>query len=187
MNYIERMLFFLEWLRRIGRRKGFGIQSPSAYQYVTDVLCQRLPYHLYADLQELFPKVKSRQRKVYRLFFRLANDRQAEKTFVSPLLSDGGREYILAGNRRTTISKQMKGCGFIVVSATEMDIHNWNFILMDEVENDAVLAVTDIRRGKDAWQAVKTCERVKMTFDCYDVGVALFGHTLHQQHYSLNL
>lgn len=32
------------------RSGGFGIHSPSAYAFVRDVLCERLPYYAYADL-----------------------------------------------------------------------------------------------------------------------------------------
>ena len=45
------------WLRRCGRSRGFGIQSPTAYQFLTDVLCQRLPYHAYDDLSKLHDRI----------------------------------------------------------------------------------------------------------------------------------
>lgn len=40
-------------LARHHRSRGFGIHSPSAYKFVTQVLRERLPYYAYADLRTL--------------------------------------------------------------------------------------------------------------------------------------
>lgn len=40
-------------LARHHRSRGFGIHSPSAYRFVTQVLGERLPYYAYDDLQRL--------------------------------------------------------------------------------------------------------------------------------------
>ena len=40
-------------LARHHRSRGFGIHSPSAYRFVTQVLGERLPYYAYDDLRRL--------------------------------------------------------------------------------------------------------------------------------------
>lgn len=186
MYVVEKIRFWAEWLRRLGRSRGFGIQSPSAYQFVTEILCQRMPYYAYDELLARFPEVDGRQRKLYRLLFRLSNFRQAAQTYVTPQLSEAGREYLLAGNRRTTLGEAAEGCELAVVSASDGDLSRFLEVLPD----DGVLILLGLRRKGHLsafWPVVKACERVGMTFDAYDVGVALLGRNLHRQHYSVNL
>ncbi|MEZ3520927.1 MAG: hypothetical protein K1V78_05450 [Muribaculaceae bacterium] len=49
------MLSFLnpEWWQRLRHRRGFGVHSPSAYRFITEVLNERLPYYGYERLDSL--------------------------------------------------------------------------------------------------------------------------------------
>lgn len=174
------------WLRRLGRGRGFGIQSPTAYTFVTDVLCQPMPYYAYDELAGLFPRLKGRQRRLCQMLFRLANHQQAAKTFVTRSLPDEYREYLLAAHRRTTMSDVPDGCKFVVVS--ESDEYD-SVQLTASLPDDAILVVTDIRKHHEPrlWPSAMADERVGMTFDVFDAGVAVFGEKRHRQHYSVNL
>lgn len=50
MNLLKR---YRTALARHHRSRGFGIHSPSAYRFVTQVLGERLPYYAYDDLRQL--------------------------------------------------------------------------------------------------------------------------------------
>ena len=175
------------WLRRCGHSRGFGIQSPTAYQFVTDVLCQRLPYHAYDDLSRRFPKLRGRRLKFCRLLFRLANYQQAERTFVASCFSEENLAFLVEGNRRSELVSNPANCRLIVASAMEnQDLSS----IVESLPDDAILVLTDIYfHGKEAdfWQSVKASKRVAMTFDCYDCGMAILGETAYQQHYFVNL
>lgn len=56
------MQTFLNRFSRWKHSLGFGIHSPFAYRFITEVLCQHLPYYGYADISR-----DSRIRLLYRL------------------------------------------------------------------------------------------------------------------------
>lgn len=175
------------WLRRWGRSRGFGIQSPTAYRFVTEVLCQRLPYYAYNDLAKRFPHVKGRNLRFCRMLFRLANYQQAERTFVASSFPEEYFAFLLEGNRRSELVSSPKHCKLIVVSAS--DIPDFD-VFMDDMADNAVIVVKNIYfRGKsvDLWHKMKASKQVAMTFDCYDCGVVILGQNIHQSHYLVNL
>lgn len=61
----------IEYISRIGKSRGFGIQSPWAYSFVTEVIGERLPYYAYADIDRRCST--RRQRKQQRLYHRIRN------------------------------------------------------------------------------------------------------------------
>lgn len=60
-----------EYLRRIGKARGFGIQSPWAYRVVTEVIGEKTPYYCYEDIDREY-KTRS-ERKFQKLLFRIRN------------------------------------------------------------------------------------------------------------------
>src|SRR5574344_216262 len=74
------------WLSRITHRHGYGIHSPFAFNLITGVIYQKVPFYGYVDLQQtahLYRKqkrydllCKDESQKLCRLLFRLANDTQ---------------------------------------------------------------------------------------------------------------
>lgn len=68
----------LVWIRRIGRCRGFGVQSPWAYNMVVNVINDHSPYSAYAPLAEEFKGQSRIRRKLNELYLRLANNIQFE-------------------------------------------------------------------------------------------------------------
>ena len=64
-----------EYLLRIGKSKGFGIQSPWAYRFVREVVAERWRYYAYDDIERCYPS--RYERKYQKFLFRLRN-------YVSP-------------------------------------------------------------------------------------------------------
>ena len=60
-----------EYLCRIGKSKGFGIQSPWAYCFVKDVITETLPYYIYKDIEAKY--VGKKEQKKQKLYFRVRN------------------------------------------------------------------------------------------------------------------
>lgn len=58
-----------EFLVRIGKAKGFGIQSPWAYSFVRDVIMEELDYYAYAEIDAAYnnPKENKYQKLLHRL------------------------------------------------------------------------------------------------------------------------
>ncbi len=60
-----------DYLSRIGKSRGFGIQSPWAYSMVTDVIMEPLPYYAYEEIDGRYADKWERKRE--KLYFRLRN------------------------------------------------------------------------------------------------------------------
>ena len=60
-----------EYISRIGKSRGFGIQSPWAYRFVTEVIGERLPYYAYEDIDKECST--GRERKYRKLLLRISN------------------------------------------------------------------------------------------------------------------
>lgn len=60
-----------EYFSRIGKARGFGIQSPWAYSFVTEVIGERLPYYAYTEIDSAYTTRK--ERKYQKLLYRVRN------------------------------------------------------------------------------------------------------------------
>ena len=65
------MINITEYLKRIGKARGFGIQSPWAYRVVTEVIGEKMPYYCYEDIDRVYKKRS--ERKFRKLVFRIRN------------------------------------------------------------------------------------------------------------------
>lgn len=59
-----------EYFSRVGKSKGFGIQSPWAYNFVKDVITEQLPYYAYEEMEKKFSGEELKRKKLY---FRVRN------------------------------------------------------------------------------------------------------------------
>ena len=61
------------WINRKRHNRGFGIQSPSAFFFVTQVLKEKLPYYAYEELDAIAIECGGMNREACRRLFRIAN------------------------------------------------------------------------------------------------------------------
>ena len=82
MSIIRKLKHPFIWLSRFRNRCGYGVHSPFAFNFITNVIYERLPYYAYSTLpmqeRELARHNKGKMffresRKVSRLLFRLVN------------------------------------------------------------------------------------------------------------------
>ena len=96
MNMLDNPLV---WLMRIRHRCGYGVHSPFAFRFLTDVVYERTPYYAYSTLDEALPLAHSmRRRKGLHLIFRVANWLQPAVA-VLPQGACHTRRYLQAGCR----------------------------------------------------------------------------------------
>ena len=69
------MLKFGDWINRKRHNRGYGVQSPSAFFFVTQVLRERLPYYAYPTLDRAVGGNRAK-RKHFRELFRITNHLQ---------------------------------------------------------------------------------------------------------------
>ena len=144
---------------------GNGIHSPFAYQMVTQVLCR--PGRYYAD-DWLYPLgdrlLHPRRTAVRRLMFRLANHWQPTCVSAPEVL----HPYLHEGCRKA----QLQVCQEPLVTF--------------EGKQGRMVALVDLQRHRGLWHKMKDEPEVSITFDLYDVGIALYLPQLNKQHYKIN-
>lgn len=52
---------------------GFGIQSPTDYAFLHDVIREKMPYYAYDDIERQHPHATQRELRVRKLIFRVRN------------------------------------------------------------------------------------------------------------------
>lgn len=104
-----------EYIRRMGKSRGFGIQSPWAYTFVTEVIGERMPYYAYEEIDKRYPR---HQRKRQRLYHRVQNFVHPHRTYITDMrhpddiilqlcrMASEGGVVIIEGINRDSTSRQ---------------------------------------------------------------------------------
>ena len=71
------------WINRNRHNRGFGIQSPSAFFFITQVLREKLPYYAYDELDCIAAECGEMKRKTCRRLFRIANDTMPANAIIT--------------------------------------------------------------------------------------------------------
>lgn len=181
------MLFLnpLVWLWRVRHRCGYGVHSPFAFDFLTQVVYNRSAYYAYQELDMLHPAVVSllglRPRKIARLLFRLVNY-QHPKTAV--FIADSAVKYAYmraAVPSAKWLDEYGENCLADFVY-TDKPVEN----VLDGMAAASMLVVDDLRHNKSFWLRLQADKRVTLTFDLYDVGVVFVGFPLNKQVYVVN-
>ena len=179
------------FLRRIRHSAGFGIQSPSDYAFVREVIYEHWPYSAYADLEQKYPDVSPVERWKLQLLLRVANWAQTDHIFLfgsNPAMID----YLHAGCSKSFVlpSPQLPEEMHAVDAMHQLgrrirEMHKpvpgtpyWN--------TEPLIIVDDIQgAGKKTWEKVKTIHHV-ITFDLYYVGIAYHRLKRYSEHHVIN-
>lgn len=196
------------WLRRFRHRRGYGVHSPFAFNFITNVIYERTPYYKYDELL-VSQKEQARQKdcgwdyetgKVKRLLFRVVNYCQPVTIVDAGCLSASslylkaakeGADYTAAAN----LSELFLEAGVPVDFLYVHDYRRPEFV--EEVFNlcasrstqRSVFVVEGIRYTPSMmalWKRLVRHERVGITFDLYDLGIVFFDKTKNKQDYIVN-
>ncbi len=174
----------LVWLRRLPHRRGFGVHSPFAYDFLTQVVYAPGRYYGYKRLDAQFSRkerlLKARRVAVDRLLFRLAN-RWQPKSIVAVGASKRALSYLHSG---------CLGASF----ANKGREREADFVYIGEPHEAAVaepcdgglLVVDHLGQCRELWESLLADERVRVTFDLHDVGIAIYDPMLQPMHYVVN-
>ena len=174
MNMLDNPLV---WLMRIRHRCGYGVHSPFAFRFLTDVVYERTPYYAYSTLDASLPLAHSmRRRKGLHLIFRVANWLQPAVA-VLPQGACHTRRYLLAGCRRTLVLAHAPACGADLIVLREPDEQ-----AAQMVRAGGVLILDNLQQHREWFRRLPAT----VTFDLYDLGVAIYEERLTKQHYIIN-
>lgn len=209
---INRFIFVLvrpyTWLCRFRHRRGYGVHSPFAFNFITRVVYERTPYYKYAELRALEKQMKHTRNaewlyeslRVKRLLFRLVNYSQpatvvdAGRLAASSLYLKAACEhadYVGA----TDLSELFLEAGVPVGFLYLHDYRNPAF--MEDVFRVCAPRTTErslfviegihyTRNMTALWKRMQQDPRVGITFDLYDLGILFFDKSITKQDYIVN-
>ena len=174
-DYITHMFV---WLQRIPHTRGFGIQSPTDYAFVREVINEHGLYYAYEQLDRLSDDWLFKKKG--KLFFRLANWRQP-----SLRQSDVYDQFCQAGCVRTKIVPEVQH-----VELGSLDVSGDYRAAMEniyhQVDDTSVLVIDNIRHDMNFWHEVETDPRTGVTFDLCYCGIVFFDKKRHKMNYKVN-
>lgn len=169
------------WLRRIAKRKGYGIHSPFAFDFVTDVLYNKEQYYAYRSIDSsLRWWQRGRVRDLHHLMLRLANYHAPQTLYCHGLEASLVRACQLGKQGVTLVSSaDSRPADMIVIDHADERVFSL-------VGDNTMLVLCDLTHNLAFWKQIRDNDRVRVTFDLYDLGIAFSRPTLNEQHYIIN-
>lgn len=195
------------WVKRFPHRCGYGIHSPSDFYLVTFVIYESLPYYAFGELKSKAyeASLPHYRQKVNELLFRLVNHLQpvalfevgggngASSLYIRsacpsvPFVSAGDEgEEVLRSLR--VKAEENRGRDFLHVAFTPYykEVVSEALPLMSD---DSCMVIGNIHESAEKsawWKKLAEDERVRITFDLYDVGIVFFDSKRYKQNYIIN-
>ena len=197
------------WCRRFRHRRGYGVHSPSDFFLITSVMYERLPYYAY-DRLKMSSSTKSLphyREKVNRLLFRLVNYFRTD-TLVEVGTGNGDAIRYMKDARTSMTSVSIKGedreetlhslkkeleklgkLDFLHIAFTPYykEVFEVAFPYLHEASCVVVGDIYASEERKLWWKELTgNDERVRISFDLYDIGLLLFEEKRFKQNYIVN-
>ena len=190
MNKVQ---YYIQWLRRIGYCRGFGVQSPSAYRFIRYVVNEHYPYYAYGDLRKALPGIDRLTRKRMELYFRIANYRQAAVWTDFGGDADLLARYVQRGCNAMRVRSIDKADDLGAVEVMRIcPAPGCDDVLrkaLRHADDGLMLVIEDIGRdgaAKRMWQTLLASESVSVSYDLYYLGIAFFDRKRFKRNYIVN-
>ncbi len=185
-------------IRRTGSSRGFGIQSPSDYSFVCDIVNCRYPYYAYSDLKETITGISKQERKKAELLFRIANFMQPDVT-VNLGMEQWYETYISSACKRTRIYSENRACGIdggkqpngtcrrLLLASCHAATCDTD--LCKEIKDGTILIADGIATDNNArrqWETIANDEHSTLVFDLYDIGIVIADKKRSKTTYKIN-
>lgn len=193
------------WLKRFPHRRGYGVHSPTAFRFITQVVLQPTPYYKYSELKQQEQALPKSERgyepmRVKRLLFRLANECRADV-----IIDAGNLSFSAAYLKAARVNASYLPVRELNELFLEVDqpihflyLHRYRDVqfmkrVFEVCASRACPCTLFVIEGigyseemASLWRQMQQDERVGVTYDLYDVGILCFDHSKNKQHYIVN-
>ncbi len=164
------------WLRRVRHRCGYGVHSPFAFRFLTDVVYEREAYYAYRELDAMLSaRWRFRRRKGLHLLFRLTNYVQPS-TITVPADCSQVRRYVQAACPHAVLEETFS------VGETDLCILLAPDDVAARMKQGGVLVLNQLHHHRDWFRNLPAT----VLFDLYDVGIAFYDEQYYRQYYIIN-
>ena len=181
-----------KWLLRIRQSKGYGVHSPFAFNFITQILYSPYSYYAFSDILQQVGH--DSEQEIHQIFFRLVNHFKPENILEIHPRDGVGSLYISSPYPN---SKYTSVVADDEVSQKRFDAIFINWIYEDnflpsverliEISNKNcfwVINPINTKSSKQLWRHIVNDARVSVTFDFKNkIGIAFLKSTFHKQHY----
>lgn len=187
---MNRLHCFWIWLSRLRHSRGFGIQSPTDYAFVCNVVNEHSPYYAYDGLARQFPTCNPRRLKLLRLYLRLSNFKQSD-FFIDCVDGDPVlNSYVSAGcNKTRTVCDDVGLAPDFVRFSLQRSPAPHLSRLLERADEHSMLVVEDIKAdagSRSRWADLLRDDRVRISYDLYDCGILFFDKKRYKKDYIIN-
>ena len=146
------------WLKGIGKLRGFGIQSPWAYDFVRDVVAERRPYYKYAEIDKLSADNNKTPQEI---------------------------EYALQKQVGTFVVDNPQEARLLLLSV--MSPHAKTALPHLPADSTLILfGINQSAATRQRWAEISTDSHSTTTFNLWKTGIIFIQNRYQQQHYILN-
>jgi len=180
------------WLKRWRRCRGFGIQSPTDYQFVRYVVNEHWPYYAYEELRRQHPELGSDERRICQLALRISNWRQPRQAVVCGKSLRARAIYIRYGCRQCNVvatTDEAQHIDLLWTTAESSDASHTIESALDKADANTIIVVEGIYSNHDTkalWQRLVADKRTGITMDLYWAGIVFLDTERYKQHYTIN-
>lgn len=191
------------WLIRWRHCCGFGVQSPWAYRFVRYVVNEHYPYYSYDALESRWREASSLERKLGRLYFRLANYlqpslaadysqngvmfadyvrsgcRSTELCDIPMHSTSGGIHSILSGHRPVPFLR-------VVTQGNYVDVFHEALAVSGQKSVFVIEGINSDKSSRAFWKHIVASELCVTTFDLYYCGIIFFDRSRYKENYIVN-
>ena len=196
------------WCRRFRHRCGYGVHSPSDFFLITSVIYEKLPYYAYDRLRASAgsKSLPHYREKVNRLLFRLVNYyrpsvlvevgkgngnafryMQAARTSMEAISLEG-KDWSETSRQLERGLAETNRIDFLHIAHTPYYKEVFE-MLLPHLHEHSVVIIGDIYTSKEReawWKELTDDERVRLTFDLYDIGLMFFDKKRYKQNFIVN-
>jgi hypothetical protein len=180
--------------------KGFGVQSPFAYSFITEIVNQTGLYYNYCELDKLYGANGNIRSRLAKLYFRLTNYCQPNVVVEYCTSTDSlEKAFHLAhdGIDFKRLDSSIIDVPY-VENLTNIDIFRvvldnyfrvvFERLLLKVTSNSVFIleGIHDNNETKAFWYEVVENKNVVVTFDLYYVGIVFFNKDYYKQNYVVN-
>jgi len=193
------------WCRRFRHRCGYGVHSPSDFFLITSVIYEAGEYYAYRSLRDSAPpaSLPHYRGKVNRLLFRLVNHFRPATLLEAGTGNGDALRYMRAARpsmRAVSVEADASGLSvrpdrlkgktvdFLHIGFTPYykEVFEAVFPLLHPGSCVVVGGIYDSPEKQAWWKELQADERVRISFDLYDIGILLFEEKRFKQNYIVN-
>ena len=177
---VEGVLIFL---KRIRHCAGFGVQSPTDYAFVREVIYERWPYAQYAELEAKFYGTSRFLLKLSQLLLRVANYAQASRIGIIGPLPPVMEAHLKAGCRKSEIERMNRPLKSPCVGG--LPLPTGSSPMQGERGEGLPPSLVIATELNDDWKAYISQEHI-ISFDLYYLGIAFYDEKRYREEHIIN-